>query len=133
MRDRDHVLLRVDNWEDLLEIRTDPLAEGPSFATAKNPLNMYLTVKALRKALKDSLYSISQNRGKLDKTPELTAETDALVVQRKAALDWLKQQTTEHVFVSLHPQSEWTITSVHGEDDDEATEDGRDEPESWQG
>jgi hypothetical protein len=89
--------------------------------------------KALRKALNDSLYSISQNRGKLDKTPELTTETDALVVQRKAALDWLKRQTTEHVYVSLHPQSEWTITSVAGADDEEATEEGDDEPESWQG
>jgi hypothetical protein len=123
MRDRDRVLLRVDNWEDLLTMG-DPLAERPAFATAENPLNMYLTVKALRKALKDSLSSISQNRDKLDKTPELTAETDALVVQRKAALDWLKQQTAERVYIALYPETEWQIGPVAGADD---AEDGDDE------
>jgi hypothetical protein len=96
---------------------------------------MYITVKALRKALKDSLYSIGQNRAKLDKTPELVAETDALVAQRKAALAWLKLQTKEHVFVSLHPQTEWTIASVDGADDAgaETAEEGSDEPEAWRG
>ena len=116
MRDRDQVLLRVENWEELLTMG-DPLAEAPTFATAEHPLQMYITVKALRKALKDSLFSISQNRATLDKTPELVAETDALVAQREAALAWLKQQTKDHVFVSLHPQTEWTITSVDGAED----------------
>jgi hypothetical protein len=129
MRDRDQVLLRVENWEELLTMG-DPLAEAPTFATADHPLQMYITVKALRKALKDSLYSISQNRARLDKTPELVAETDALVAQRQAVLAWLKQQPKEHVFVSLHPQTEWTITSEDGGDDEE---DGDDEPEAWGG
>jgi hypothetical protein len=134
MRDRDQVLLRVENWEELLTMG-DPLAEVPAFATAEHPLHMYITVKALRKALKDSLYSISQNRARLDKTPELAAQTDALVEQRKAALAWLKQQPKEHVFMSLHPQTEWTFASVDGADDAgaETAEEGGDEPEAWRG
>ena len=132
MRDRDQVLHRVENWEDLLTMG-DPLAELPMFATAEHPLHMYITVKALRKALKDSLNSISQNRAKLDKTPELVAETDALVAQRQAALAWLKQQAKEHVFVSLHPQTEWAIASEDGANDEDAetAEEGGDEPEAW--
>jgi hypothetical protein len=134
MRDRDQVLLRVENWEDLLTMG-DPLAEAPTFATADHPLQMYITVKALRKALKDSLNSIGQNRAKLDKTPALVEQTDALVVQRQAALAWLKQQTKEHVFVSFHPQTEWTITSEDGADDEraETAQEGSDEPEAWRG
>ena len=134
MRDRDQVLLRVEHWEELLTMG-DPLAEAPAFATAEHPLQMYITVKALRKALKDSLYSISQNRARLDKTPELVAQTDALVEQREAALAWLKQQPKDRVFVSLHPQTEWTITSVDGTDDAgaETAEEGEDEPETWGG
>jgi hypothetical protein len=119
MRDRDRGLHRVEHWEELLTMG-DPLAEAPTFATAEHPLQMYITMKALRKALKDSLYSISQNRARLDKTPELVEQTDALVTQREAALAWLKQQPKDQVFVSLHPQTEWTITSVDGADDDEA-------------
>jgi hypothetical protein len=122
MRDRDQVLLRVENWEELLTMG-DPLAEAPTFATADHPLQMYITVKALRKALKDSLYSISQNRARLDKTPELVAQTDALGVQREAALAWLKQQTKDHVFVSLHPQTEWTFAAADGADDEEDEDD----------
>lgn len=131
MRDHDQVLLRVENWEELLTMG-DPLAESPTFATADHPLHMYITVKALRKALKDSLYSISQNRAKLDKTPELVAETDALVAQRQAALAWLKQQKKEHVFVSPHPQTEWAITTEDGEDG-ETAENGHDGWESGHG
>ena len=33
MRDHDQVLLRVENWEELLTMG-DPLAEAPAFATA---------------------------------------------------------------------------------------------------
>jgi hypothetical protein len=123
MRDRDHVLHHVEHWEDLLKLG-DPLAEQPEFATADNPLKMYITVKALRKALKDSLYSISQNRANCDKTPELAAQTDALVVQRLAALAWLKQQTKEHVYVSLHPETEWAMTPGDEEDDAGGVEEG---------
>jgi len=131
MRDRDQVLLRVENWEDLLTMG-DPLAKAPTFATADHPLQLYITVKALRKALKDSLYSISQNRAKLDKTPELVEQTDALVVQRQAALAWLKLQTKEHVFVSIHPQTEWTNASADGADG-ETDENGDDGWESCHG
>ena len=132
MRDRDQVLLRVEHWEELLTMG-DPLAEAPAFATADHPLHMYITVKALRKALKDSLYSIGQNRATLDKTPELVAETDALVAQRQAALAWLKQQPKKHVFVSLHPQTEWTIASADGADGEDAMADEDDHPEEWEG
>jgi hypothetical protein len=125
MRDRDQVLHRVENWEELLTMG-DPLAEAPTFARADHPLHMYITVKALRNALKDSLHSISQNRAKLDKTPELVAETDALVAQRQAALAWLKQQKKAQVFVSLHPQTEWAITSAdEAEDGDCDADSGR--------
>jgi hypothetical protein len=124
VRDHDRILLHVDSWEDLLKL-PDPLAEEPSFATAENPLRMYLSVAALRRALKDSLSCIAQNRSTCDTTPELKAETDALVAQRKAALAWLRQQIKPHVYVSLHPQTEWTVTSVDGADD---VEDGDDKP-----
>ena len=65
----------------------------------------------------------------------MVAETDALVEQREAALTWLKPQAKGHVFVSLHPQTEWTIAWEDGEDgeDDDTAEEGGDEPEAWGG
>ena len=106
--DRDHIIHHVDSWEDLLK-KSDPLAEVPTFATAENPLEMYVTVAALIQALEDSIYSINVNRPTMDTTPERKAETDALLVQREAALRWLKQTTREHIFLSIHPKAEWVF------------------------
>ena len=116
--DRDIILHHVDSWEDLLKMG-DPLAEVPTFATAENPLEMYVTVAAMIKALEDSIYSINVNRPTMDKTPERKAETDALLVQREAALLWLRQTTREHIFLSIHPLAEWGFGSRESEEEED--------------
>ena len=122
MSDRDNVLHHVENWEELLT-RPDPLAEAPTFATADHPLKMYVLISALHQALEDSLYSISQNRERCDVTPELKAESDGLVLQRKAALAWLAEQPREHVFLALYPTTEFELV------EEEPVDDSEDEPQ----
>jgi hypothetical protein len=121
MNERDRIVHRVDNWEDLLTM-SDPI-EDRTFASAEHPMKLYVTIKALRKALMESLSSIELNRDELDKTPELKAETDALVVQRQAALAWLAQQTKEHVYLALYPATEFELV------EEEPAEEERDEPQ----
>ena len=116
--DRDHIIHHVDSWEDLLKM-SDPLAEVPTFATVEHPLEMYMTVAAMVQAIEDSIYSINVNRPTMDKTPERKAETDALLVQREAALVWLRHTTREHIFLSIHPQPEWVISPREDEGDEE--------------
>ena len=48
MNERDRIVHRVDNWEELLKM-SDPL-EDYTFASAEHPIKLYVTVKALRKA-----------------------------------------------------------------------------------
>lgn len=107
MIERDRIVHHVDTWEELLEL-SDPL-EDTTFASPAHPMKLYITVKALRTALTESLKSIELNRDELDKTPKLRAETEALVVQRQAALAWLAQQTKEHVYLAIYPTTEFEL------------------------
>jgi hypothetical protein len=97
------------NWEDLLKPPAPPppppRSVGPPLTSDRNPLQLFIPVKVLRKVINESLTSISHNRAKLDKTPKLKKETDALVEQRMEMNRWLAAAAGDREFFALYPVS----------------------------
>lgn len=111
MVDRNRMLQYESNWEDLLKPPTPPPppppSVDPSLTTEQNPLQVFIPVNVLRKVINESLSSISHNRAKLDKTPKLKKETDALVEQRMEMIRWLGAAAGDDEYFALYPISEF--------------------------
>jgi hypothetical protein len=129
MADRDRILHKVQSWEDLLDL-SDPLQEFPPEATAEDPLTIFIAREVLDAILQGSIAAIHANRAKLDRTPELQAETEGLLRQRERFLGWVRQSPKAQIYMALYPVSEFELVE---EDGDEPASDDSCGPESEEG